>query len=164
MEVYIAKTLGFCAFFVTTYGYLNKKDTTLKLCIAISAGLLSVHYVLLASYVAGVNLAFNSIRNQIAARKHGFPWFLPFALVQITIGIVLFSTRTDIFPMFGSLLSGYALFCQKGVRMRVLLGLCTLMWLLVNISLRSYGAILNDSLSLLVNSMGIIRIYTSKSR
>lgn len=159
----IAKGLGFAAFFVTMYGYINKNDNVLRKAIAISAGLLAIHYFMLFAWVAGINLSINFFRNQIATKKSGIRWFLGFGSIQILLGIVFYESYMDLFPIVGSLLSGYAFFCQKGIKMRFLMLLCTLMWLVVNVLLRSYGAVLQDSLSIVMNMIGISRLVKEPS-
>ena len=160
----LAKGLGFVALFVTMTGYINKNDQYLRIAIAIAAGLLSVHYFMLSAWVAGISLAINFFRNQVAVKKSGFNWFLLFAVPQVLLGLLLYKGPLDVFPVIGSLLSGYAFFCTKDVKMRVLMLVCTLMWLTVNLMLTSYGAALQDTLSISMNLIGITRVMKDRKQ
>ena len=160
--VVIAKAIGFMAFFITCAGYLSRSDDKLKLAIAVSAGLLSFHYVLLAAWVAAASLLVNFVRNQISRKRQGISWFVGFAIIQLAVSVILYQTVRDIFPILGSLISGYALFCERGRRLRILMIICTIMWLINNILLLSYGAMLQDSLSIIANVIGIAKIAKVK--
>lgn len=154
----VAKAIGFLAFGVTCAGYLSKDDDRLRLAVAVSAGMLSMHYFMLGVWVSGASLAVNFARNQLAIRKKGFVYFATFGVLQIAIGVVLYKTPQDILPVVGSLLSGYALFCASGVRLRMLMLLCTAMWFVNNFTLLSYGAMLQDGLSMVMNIIGIVKL------
>lgn len=156
--VFFAKALGFIAFLVTCYGYTRVEDNQLRLAVAISSAILSIHFMMLGAWVAAFSLFINAIRNNFSRYYTGFKWFLYFAIIQIIVAYFFYQSGKDLFPVIGSLISGYAVFCARKIFLRTLMLLCTLLWLVNNILLMSYGAIMLDILGIIMNVYGMRKI------
>ncbi len=156
--VFFAKILGFVAFLVTCYGYTRAEDNQLRLAVAISSAILSIHFMMLGAWVAALSLFINAIRNNVSRYRTGFKWFLGFAIIQIIVSYYFYQSGKDLFPIIGSLISGYAVFCASKLFLRSLMLVCTLLWLVNNVLLMSYGAIMLDILGIIMNIYGMRKI------
>lgn len=155
--VFYAKALGFVAFIITCAGYLRSNENDIRLAVAISASILAVHFGMMSEWVPAVSLCINAIRNQVSRKRTGFRWFLLFAGIQLTFSFALYQDISDLLPIAASLVSGYAMFCTTGTRFRILMLLCTSLWFGNNVRLRTYGAMLQDILTIAVILAGICK-------
>jgi len=158
--ILVAKIIGIAAFIVSCIGYLQKQDNNLRIAMAIAAGMFSFHYFLMLAWVPAVNLLINAIRNNAARKLKGIKWFILFAIIQLSISITLYSSLRDLLPISASLVSAYAMFCSQKYRFRLLILLCSGIWLINNIVYMSYGPILQEIVSISMNIIGINRIRT----
>ena len=159
MDVIVfAKGLAFVAFAISCYGYTRVHDNQLRLSIAISCALLSLHFLLLGAWVAALSLFINAIRNQLSRYHTGLKWFLGFAFIQLITSFWIYQTPQDILPIVASLISGYAVFCCKNIVLRIWMLICTLLWFANNLLIQTYGAVLSDLLSMSMNIYGMLRL------
>ncbi len=154
----IATYLSYAAVAITCIGYVRTNDNFLRGCIAISSGLLALHFALLVQWIPALSLFINAIRNQVSRYRTGIKWFLIFATIQILVSAFMFDRMKDLLPIIASLISGYAVFCAKGMSLRILMLICTLMWFVHNIFYAAVGAIILDSIGILSNCYGMYHI------
>ncbi len=154
----IATYLSYAAVLVTCIGYVRTNDNFLRGCIAISSGLLSLHFALLLHWIPAISLLINAIRNQVSRYRTGIKWFLIFATIQILISSLMFDRIKDLLPIIASLISGYAVFCANGMKLRILMLVCTLMWFVHNIFYAALGAIILDTIGIASNCYGMYKL------
>jgi hypothetical protein len=80
------------------------------------------------------------------------------AAVQLAASLPLVGAVRDVFPVAGSIMGTYALFCLSGVQLRVALLVTTGLWFVNNLLWRSIGAVLLDFVNALAHLVAIHRI------
>ena len=144
MDPLFVQALGFAAYAINMVGFSTSRDQLFRGLLFCSCTLFSLHYALLGAYVASANLGVNGLRSIASLRYKGGRAFIIFAIVQCALGTYFFRGALDLLPWSASLLSGYALFCQSGIKMRISMLTCALIWMINAIIVGSWGASLND--------------------
>ena len=160
----VATYLSYAAVIVTCIGYVRTNDNFLRGCIALSSGLLSLHFALLLQWIPALSLLINAIRNQVSRYRTGIKWFLIFATIQILVSALMFDRIKDLLPIVASLISGYAVFCASGMKLRILMLICTLMWFIHNIFYAAFGAIILDSIGIASNCYGMYKLNRNNTQ
>ena len=155
---HLAQALGLVAFLVSVIGYTSASDRRLKAMMTVGLVFLTVHFMVFGAWLAALNLALNTVRTWISLHRRGSRWFAGIAAIQLGVSLPLIGAVRDIFPVAGSIVGTYGLFCLSGVRLRVALLVTTGLWFVNNLLWGSIGAVLLDFMNALAHLVAIHRI------
>jgi hypothetical protein len=154
----VAQALGLVGFLVSLVGYTSASDRRLKVMMTVGLVFLTVHFMVFGAWLVALNLTLNTGRTWLSLHRRGFRWFVGIAAVQLAASLPLVGAVRDVFPVAGSIMGTYALFCLSGVQLRVALLVTTGLWFVNNLLWRSIGAVLLDFVNALAHLVAIHRI------
>ncbi len=142
-----AQALGIVAFLISLVGYLSTDDRRLKMMMSVGTACFAIQFVIFGSWLVAASLLINTARTWLSIRYRGMRWFVAVAVVQLTVGAILAERSHDAFPVLGSLIGSYGLFCLRGIPLRAALLAKTAMWFVNNLIWGSIGGLLLDGLN-----------------
>ncbi|SMF34458.1 inner membrane protein [Alteromonadaceae bacterium Bs31] len=154
----IAQALGFLGFALGVLCFYQKDDKRLKVMMVIMSLNNIVHFALLGAPTASFSSALSMVRAWLALHTSSIWVALAFIAITLTIGITMSNSPSDLFPILGTSIGTYALFCLKGIKLRIAFLCGALCWLANNIIVGSIGGTLLELTLLAVNLNTIRRI------
>lgn len=153
-----AQCIGYIAFVLGVSAYSQRSDRRLKALNATESLVYAVHFVLLGNLSASASTLVSGIRSFLAV-KYRSPW--PAALivlVNIALGFVFRNGGVGWLPVAASCFATVAVFQMQGIRMRLVLLGCTLLWLANNILTKSIGGTLLEFVIAILNIITMMRM------
>ena len=144
---WLAQALGIVAFAISLVGYLSPCDRRLKIMMTVGTALLSLQFVLFGGWLVAVSLLMNTARTWLSIYRKGLRWFVPVALVQLGIGILMARHLHDALPIAGSIVGSFGLLCLSGPRLRAAMLVTTMLWFFNNLVWGSIGGVVLDALN-----------------
>ncbi len=158
MSIYwIAQSIGIVAFFVGITIFFHRSDRRFRGQLAVYSTMISLHFFLMGANVAGVSALLNTTRTVISMRTSSTVIMVVFIVMTWVLGISNFKHPMEIFPMAGTIISTWALFRTKGLRIRYVVWFATACWTIDNICLGSIGGSLTEASFLIINVLTIYR-------
>jgi Bacterial inner membrane protein len=155
----LPQLFGYLAFIFGVGCFLQKSDLRFKAFMSIECVSYVIHFWLLGNPTAAASSAV-SVGRSLASMRSRSPWVaLFFVLLSLGMGVWLASGWLSLLPIAASCVGTTALFLLKGIRMRALMLLGTLLWLINNIVSGSYGGTLLELVILSTNSWTIWRLW-----
>ncbi len=140
-HMYVIQAIGFVAFGFGVTGFLQKDDRKFKIVLVIGCLFLATHYYLLGAAAAAGTTLITAIRNSVSLSKIGaVKWVaFPFILFYVVVGALQYGHWYDALPIAAPIVSTYALFHFKGVKMRAFFLFATSCWIVHNFAVGSIG-------------------------
>lgn len=157
-----AQLVGYLAFVLGVAAFLQRVDRRLKLLIACESLAYAVHFVLLGNPPAASSAAVTAVRSLLATRYRS-PW-LAVAIVAVNVGLgaaLAHGRATGFIPVVASSLGTVALFTLRGVAMRLVLLVCTALWLTNNVLSGSIGGTLLEAVIAAASVLTIARLVVA---
>jgi hypothetical protein len=147
----IAQGIGFIAFFCGISAFFQKDDRTLKVLMVFQGLLLAAHFYMLGA-LAGAGGALISGTRTGFSLFHIGKFIAPvFYIAAIIIGFAAYQSPVDILPILGSIAGTTAFFYLSGLKMRCLLAVGTILWIIHNALVLSIGPFLMEVFMLSAN-------------
>lgn len=159
-----AQLVGYVALVLGVAAFLQKCDTRLKVLIAAESIAYVVHFILLGNYPASGSALVSCLRNLTSIKSRAPVWIAVFIAINVTIGATFAKGFTGWLPITASCLATWAIFRMSGVAMRIVLLVCTLLWLANNILSGSVGGTVLEAIIAGVNLTTIIRLFADVRR
>ncbi len=159
-----AQLLGYVALVLGVSAFLQKSDTRLKVLIAAESVAYVVHFVLLGNYTASGSAGVSCVRNLVSIRTRAPFWIAVFLVLNVAIGLIYAKGLAGWLPITASCLATVAIFRLEGIVMRIVLLVCTLLWLVNNGLSGSIGGTVLESIIALVNLSTIVRLILERRR
>jgi uncharacterized membrane protein len=154
-----AQLLGYLAFFLGVAAYVQRIDKRLLFLIGSECLVYTVHFYLLGNNPAAISALITAGRSFIVLKTRS-PWVAAaIVVVNVAFGLALTHTVAGAIPIAATIAGTVAVFFMQGIRMRLLLLLCTLCWLTNNILSLSIGGMLLEAGIALANATTIIRLW-----
>tara|TARA_R110000751_G_scaffold55606_4_gene119218 strand:+ start:298 stop:855 length:558 start_codon:yes stop_codon:yes gene_type:complete len=154
-----AQTIGFIALFVGISGFLHREDQKLKYYLTAFTFLMAIHFFMLSLWTAALLALLGSARNYVSSVTNNVWVMSIFIVVAWIITIPNSSEWVQIIPVVGVSFGTWALFKEKGLRMRFFMSLGTLCWLSHNHLVGSIGGVIIEGLFLVVNARTMIKLF-----
>jgi hypothetical protein len=158
-----AHCVGYVAFVLGVSAFLQKSDRKLKALNASESMVYAVHFTLLGNPSAAACALLSGIRSFLSLKVRSTFLAVLFIVINVGLGFVFAKGYAGWFPVIGSCLATLAIFLMRGVRMRMVLLMSTLLWLTNNILSGSIGGTLLEATIATVNSMTIIQILRERT-
>lgn len=155
----LAQLVGYVAFSIGVYSFLQKDDRRLKATIGAQAFTYAVHFLLLGSPVAATASAVTSVRAVLSLYTKS-P-YVAVAILATNIGLGVF-TATEVaswLPVVASCAGTIAFFWFEGIALRLILLFATACWLANNLLLGSIGGTLLELFLGAVNASTCYRLW-----
>jgi hypothetical protein len=154
----LAQFFGLLSFGLGIFCFYQRDDRRLKIVMFVMQFSNCLHFALLGAHTAAISSVFSVTRTGLSlyTRSRLVAWL--FIAAIMAIGIWLAKTWQDMLPIIGSCIGTYALFCLRGIPMRLafLVGAC--FWLSNNIWVGSLGGTLLEITLISVNLRTIFKL------
>lgn len=157
-----AQLLGYAALCFGVTAFLQKNDKRLKALLACESLAYIAHFALLGNLPAGGSSVISFLRNAVSIGSRSPWWVVVFLTANIGVGVVFCDGLISWLPVVGSCFATVAVFLFRGVPMRLLFLVTTLLWLANNILSGSIGGTLLEGLIALVNLSTMARVFIDR--
>lgn len=159
----LAQALGFISFGLGFSVFYQKNDKRLKILMLIFNLNHLLHFLLLGSMVSALGALLSTIRTTTAIFVSSKRIATAFIGISLVSGFWVAEQWRDVWPILGTVIGTYSVFCLSGIRMRsgFLLGACC--WLTNNILVGSIGGTLLEMTVIVMNSTTIYRLYRQRT-
>lgn len=161
-ELNLAQFFGMISFTLGVLCFYQRDDKRLKMMMLLLQLNNVLHFGLLGAWTASLSALIAVGRTGLALRTRSRRLAYLFIVLSVVLGFFVGDRWTDIFPILGTCMGTYALFCLSGIAMRLafLLGAC--FWLTNNILVGSLGGTLLEATLIVVNLNTIRRLYRAR--
>jgi hypothetical protein len=150
--------IGYIAFILGVTAFLQKNDRRLKRFNAVQGLAYAAHFLLLGSFPASASSLISALRSFLALRTRSL-WVAALVIgVNVAAGVVLVRGAAGWLTVIASCLATLAVFMLQGVPMRLVLLVCTFLWLANNILCGSIGGTMLESTIAVINVSTMIRL------
>ncbi|MFW8633056.1 YgjV family protein [Vibrio natriegens] len=158
----LAQVVGFISFGLGFSVFYQKNDKRLKILMLIFNLNHLLHFLLLGSMTSALGAFLSTIRTTTAIFVSSKRIAAAFIVISLVSGYWAAEQWRDIWPILGTIIGTYSVFCLSGIQMRVgfLIGACC--WLTNNILVGSIGGTLLEMTVIVMNSMTIYRLYRQR--
>jgi hypothetical protein len=146
-----AQLLGYAAFVFGIACFAQTDDRRFKLFMAAECAAYIVHFWLLGQPTAVASTTVSLLRSLAAIKAKRPSVGVFFMLLSAALGLWLMQGWLTLLPIAASCIGTFALFFLDGLRMRALMLLGTLLWLLNNILVGSIGGSLLEAVLAITN-------------
>jgi hypothetical protein len=156
-----AQCIGYVACILGVTAFLQKNDRRLKGFNAVQGLAYAAHFLLLGSFPASASSLISAFRSFLALRTRSL-WVAALVIaVNVAAGAVLVRGATGWLTVIASCLATLAVFMLQGIRMRLVLLVCTFLWLANNILCGSIGGTIVEFTIAAINISTMIRLLSS---
>ncbi|MDR5017449.1 YgjV family protein [Yersinia rochesterensis] len=156
---WFAQAVGVLAFFVGITMFFNRDERRFRLQLSAYSAIIGCHFFLMGASAAGSSAMLNALRNLVAAKTRSNIAMLVFISLTLAFGLWRMQHAVEILPIFGTVISTWAIFRTTGLTTRCVMWVSTVCWVIHNVWLGSIGGSLIEGSFLLLNGFNIIRFY-----
>lgn len=161
-EFNFAQAVGLLSFILGIVCFYQKDDRKLKIVMVAMNVNHALHFALLGATTAVASSILSLLRTFLAIHTDSKAMAYLFIVVTASWGVYLADHWYDLFPVVGSCIGTYTVFCLRGIIMRVGFLAGAVCWLINNILVGSIGLTLLESTLILVNLNTIRRLHLAK--
>jgi hypothetical protein len=154
-----AQSIGFIALIVGVSAFLHRDDQKLRYYLTAFTFLMAIHFFMLGLCTAAILALLGSVRNYVSSLTNNVWVMLIFLVAAWLMAIPNSSEWVHLLPVLGVSLGTWALFKEKGLRMRFLMSLGTICWLSHNLLVGSIGGVIIEGLFLVVNGRTMRKLF-----
>lgn len=154
-----AQALGFVSYGLGIYCFYQRDDKRLKTIMLVMNLNNAVHFLLLGAATASLGAVISVFRTGLALKTSKKSVAMGFIFITLVLGYYVADSWQDIFPILGSVIGTYALYCLSGIKMRLAFFCGALCWLMNNILVGSIGGTMLEITLLIINGNTIRRLY-----
>lgn len=160
----LAQVVGFISFGLGFSVFYQKNDKRLKVLMLIFNLNHLLHFLLLGSMVSALGALLSALRTTTAIFVSSKRTATAFIGISLVSGFWIAEQWRDVWPILGTVIGTYSVFCLSGIRMRsgFLLGACC--WLTNNILVGSIGGTLLEMTVIVMNLLTIYRLSRQQSK
>lgn len=161
-EFNFAQAVGLVSFALGILCFYQQDDRKLKIMMVVMNLNHALHFALLGATTAVASALLSLTRTFLALHTSSKPmaWF--FIGITAVWGVLLADHWQDLFPVVGSCIGTYTVFCLKGIVMRIGFLAGAICWLINNILVGSIGLTLLESTLIVVNLNTIRKLHLAK--
>ena len=139
--------------------FYQKDDQHLRIMMVVMNLNHALHFALLGATTACLSALLSVVRTGLSIKTRSRIVAYLFIAITLALGIYLADVWYDLFPILGTCIGTYALYCLSGIKMRLAFLGGAICWLANNIIVGSIGGTLLEATLLMVNSFTIWRLY-----
>lgn len=158
-----AQSIGFMALVVGISAFLHRDDQKLRYYLTVFTFLMAIHFFMLGLWTAAILALLGSARNYVSSLTNSVWVMVLFLFTAWVIAIPNSSEWVHILPVLGVSFGTWALFKEKGLRLRFFMSLGTLCWLSHNHLVGSIGGVFIESLFLIINGRTMVKLLKEQT-
>jgi len=158
-----AQLLGYVALVLGVAAFSQKSDIRLKVLMSFEGFVYVAHFILLGNYPASCSAGVSSVRMLVSLKSRSPWWIGVFIALNVALGAVFAKSAAGWLPVAASCLATVGVFVMRGLSLRLVLLVCTLLWLVNNILSGSVGGTVLEALIALSNLATIGRLAADRS-
>ena len=155
----LAQLVGYVAFSIGVYSFLQRDDRRLKATIGAQAFSYSIHFLLLGSPAAAAASLVTSVRAVLSLYTKSAYVAVAILATNVGLGIVTATRLAGWLPVVASCAGTIAFFFYEGIALRLILLFATACWLANNLILGSIGGTLLELFLGAVNATTCYRLW-----
>jgi hypothetical protein len=155
---------GYAAFVLGVTAFMQRDDRRLKVFLIAECAAYVVHFVLLGNLPAASSAGVSVVRNLLSLRYRSWRLAVLAMLASVALGFVFVRSPVGWLPVVGSCLGTWGLFMMKGIRMRLLVLVSTLLWLVNNIVSGSIGGVFLETFIAIASITTMVRMTRGARR
>ncbi|CAE6930510.1 YgjV family protein [Vibrio sp. B1FLJ16] len=159
----LAQALGFISFGLGISVFYQKNDRLLKILMLVFNLNHLLHFLLLGSMVSALSALLSALRTTTAIFVSSKRVAAVFIAISLVSGFWVAEQWRDLWPILGTVIGTYSVFCLSGIQMRIGFLLGASCWLTNNILVGSIGGTLLEMTVIVMNSLTIYRLYRQQS-
>ncbi len=153
-----SQLLALAAFLLGGLSFQLKERRLVLLCWSASALANSAHFICLGLTTPAVITAITGSRFLLASRSSSRAMYYFFIIASLAAGYLTYERPLNLIPTASSLIGTTAVFFASNVWMRILLGICSILWLAHNWIAGSPVAVAMEAVFLTSNLVGFLRL------
>lgn len=119
---------------------------------------MATHFLMLEQW-AGALMAFvGSLRNYASSRTNNQKVMYGFIIITWALAIPNIQELIHLLPVIATTFGTFAVFRMKGIKLRLLMSMGTICWLVHNYLVFSIGGVLVESLFLIINTRTMLKL------
>lgn len=150
--------LGYVALVLGVAAFSQKSDVRLKVLMSCEGFAYVAHFILLGNYPASCSAGVSSVRMLVSLKSRSPWWIGVFIALNVALGAVYAKSALGWLPVMASCLATVGVFVLQGLPLRLVLFVCTLLWLVNNVLSGSVGGTVLEVLIALSNLSTICRM------
>jgi hypothetical protein len=154
-----AQLTGYAAFAFGMACFAQTDDRRFKIFMALECAAYVLHFALLGQATAVASTAVSLLRSLASLRARRPAVGLAFVALSLAFGVWFYDGWVSLLPIAASCIGTTALFFLQGLRMRLLMLLGTLLWLVNNLLVGSVGGSALEACLALSNGWTIWRLW-----
>jgi hypothetical protein len=158
-----AQAIGFIALIVGVSAFLHRDDQKLRYYLTAFTFLMAIHFFMLGLWTAAIMALLGSTRNYVSSLTNNIWVMLLFLLAAWLLAIPNSSEWVHLLPVIGVSLGTWAVFREKGIRMRFLMAIGTVCWFSHNFLVGSIGGVIIEGIFLVVNTRTMLKLFKDKA-
>jgi hypothetical protein len=159
----LAQTTGLIALIIGASAFFHKDDQKLKYYLTAFTLLMAIHFFLLGLWVAALMALLGSARNYVSSLTNNIGVMFTFLLVAWVFSLPNINEWVQLLPAIGVSMGTWAVFREKGLRMRFYMSIGTVCWFSHNFLVGSIGGVLIESIFLLVNGRTMLQLFKEQA-
>ncbi|EMH2941789.1 YgjV family protein [Vibrio parahaemolyticus] len=159
----LAQALGLISFGLGFSVFYQKNDRHLKILMLIFNLNHLLHFLLLGSMVSALSALLSALRTTTAIFVSSKRVAAVFIVISLVSGFWVAEQWRDLWPIIGTVIGTYSVFCLSGIRMRIGFLLGASCWLTNNILVGSIGGTLLEMTVIVMNLLTIYRLHRQQS-
>ncbi len=163
-SAFIGQVLGFLSLVLGVTTFYQKDDRALKILMLVFHINHLIHYFLLGSLVSVASSALSVLRTATAIYFSSLVVACGFIVMSVVSGFYLIESYHDIWPLLGTAIGTYSVFCLKGIKMRLGFLVGASCWLINNIIIGSIGGTLLEMTLIGVNVTTTYRLIADQRK
>lgn len=156
-----AQWLGYTAFVLGVASFLQHNDKRFKVFMAAECLAYILHFLLLGQPTAAASSGVSLARSLLSLYTRSALVAVGFVAINLMMGYSLATHWWNWLPLLASSVGTLALFLLQGIRVRVVMLLGTLLWVVHNWICGSIGGVALETVILIVNVFTIKRMWES---
>ncbi|KXI29063.1 YgjV family protein [Paraglaciecola hydrolytica] len=159
-----AQLIGLLALIVGVSAFLQKHDDHLRRNLTIFTLLMGIQFMMLGLWAGALTAWLGTLRNYISMRTKNIWVMAGFLLILWLVALPNATEIVDYFPIVGTSLGTWAMFREKGLRMRSLMFLGSACWLSHNFLVGSIGGTIIEAVFLVVNGRTMFKLFAEQTK
>ncbi len=155
----LAQSMGLLAFVIGILTFTQHNDQRLRLFLTVFSVLIGIHFFLLGGVTAAYAAWLSGLRSFVSSRTRHMAVMIFFLAIVWLLGVPNITQPVQWLTVIGTTLGTWALYREKGIRMRAIILLGTICWMIHNYAVGSIGGAMIETCFLFVNSHTIYRLW-----
>jgi hypothetical protein len=160
----LIQLISLVAYIIGTFSYWKKKKKDILIYKSISDFLFAIHYGFLGGISAVISNSLSIFRNLLYVKFKNQNRKLSFMFIALytLFGIIFYKNFTSIIPLIIAIIQTYFLISKKANIIRLSAILCSILWIIYNIYIKSYICIVLELIVIISTVLAICKANKKK--